>query len=440
MLVVKATLLQTNSGQAQLLRDRALFLDEGYIADIGRTAELCKRYPEAKRLDAQDMLVMPGMISSHTLLHALAQRGVSRSSSVVRSPYRLLGRARCYEDLRYHTLLGCIRAIRNGTTTVFDYHFSSHLIAHSLDAMAEAVLQSGLRGCLSHVAKEVDGAAVVQEGIRENERFARRVAQEPLLTASIGLETSGGFSDDILGSFIRTGALSDTGFTVIIFKTSADDRKSIERYRIGVLDRLKKFGILGPRTLLLRSERMTSYEADVVSRAKAWPIYNPVTAALYGSELAPVAQLLRRDLKVCVGCGSRSSSVFGAMQIAYFMHRHAWDPTRQLSIRQIRQMVFENNAAMASAIFRDRMGQLKAGSVADMIFLDRPRVDVLQAESLFEDLIMLVGETHVDTTIVNGRVLMRHGKLLTLDEEAIMERIGERNCTATISLGESEEE
>jgi cytosine/adenosine deaminase-related metal-dependent hydrolase len=291
--------------------------------------------------------------------------------------------------------------------------------------MAEAVLQSGLRGCLSHVAREVDGATVVQEGIRENERFARRVAQESLLTASIGLQTSGGLSDDILGAFIRAGALSNTGFSVLVLKTSADDRDSTERHRMGVLDRLRRFGLLGPRTLLLRSKRMTPYEADSVLRARSWPVYNPLTTALHGAELAPVAQLLRNELPVCLGCGRRSSSIFGAMQIAYFMHRHAWDPARQLSVKQIGQMAFGSSSAMASTILRDRLGLFEVGAVADLIFLDRPRVDMLDETSLLEDLILQVGEIHVDTTMVDGQVLMRHGELLTLDEEVIVERMRE---------------
>ncbi|MEA3408003.1 MAG: amidohydrolase family protein [Chloroflexota bacterium] len=436
MLVIKATLLETDADHPRLLRDQALRLDKGCIADIGSAADLRERYPDEERLDAQGMLVMPGLICSHTSLHASLPRGISGSSSLVHPTLRPFDTGRCYEELRYRTLLGCIRAIRNGTTTVFDYHFSSHLIPHALDAMAQAILQSGLRGCLSHIAREVDGVAIVQEGIRENARFAQRVANEPLLTASIGLETSGGFSDETLGAFIRAGAFSDTGFSVIVLKTSADDRDSEKRYALGVLSRLRKFGILGPRSLLLGCERMNRYEVDTVLRARSWPVYNPATAAVHRSELAPVAQLLRNGLKVCVGCGRHSGSVFGAMQIAYFLHRRAWDPTRQLNIRQIKQMVFDNNATMASTVFRKRLGGLDVGSVADLILLDRPRIDMLDGGTLFEDLALLVGEIHVDTTIVDGRVLMRHGELLTLDEEAIMARMRGRDCAIPIHPGE----
>lgn len=423
MLVVKATFLKMEGDRARLSHDRSLRLDEGRIVEIGDTLDLCERYPEEKRLDAQGMLVMPGMVCPHTLLHAPLWKGASRSSSLFFPPSHPFDTGSDYEDLRYHTLLGCIRAIRNGTTTVFDYHFSSHRIAHALDAMAEAIFQAGMRGCISHIAREDDGTAVAQEGIAENVRFARRIADEPLLTASMGLETSGGFSDDVLGAFIRGGALSDMGFSVIVSKTSADDRESSERYGMEVLDRLKRFGILAPRTLLLGCEQMTSHEMDIVSEAKAWPLYNPVPAALHASDSLPVARLLENDLKVCIGCGRHLSSMFGALQSAYFLHRHAWGAARRLSVEQIGQIIFQNNAAMASTVFRDRLGYLKEGAVADMIFLDRPRVDVLDEKTLFEDLALLVGEIHVDTTIVGGRVLMRHGELLTLDEEAIVRRV-----------------
>lgn len=432
MLVIKATLLKIDADGTRLLRDRALHVDKGRIADIGRTADLCRRYPEERRLDAREMLVMPGMVCPYTLLHAPLWKGASRSSSLFFPPSRPSDTGSGYEDLRYHTLLGCMRAIRNGTTTVFDYHFSSHLIAHALDAMAEAVLQSGMRGCVSHVASEDDGVALVQEGIEENGRFARRVASEPLLIASIGLETSGGFSDETLGACIRAGALYDAGFSVIASKTSADDRVSSERYGMGVLDRLKKFGILGPRTLLLGCENMTSYEMDSVREARTWPVYNPVLAALHASESLPVARLLEDGLRVCIGCGRHLSNMFGALQSTYFLHRHAWGATRKLRMEQIGHMISQNNAAMASTMFRDRLGGLEEGAVADMIFLDRPQVDVLDERSLFEDLAVLVGEIHVDTTIVSGRVLMRHGELLTLDEEAILERARERGLAVPI--------
>ncbi|MFO7917133.1 MAG: amidohydrolase family protein [Anaerolineae bacterium] len=439
MLVVKATLLRVDEDRVRLLRDRALRLDKGRIVDIGGTLDLCERYPEEKRLDAQRMLVMAGMICPYTLLHAPLWKGASRSSSLFFPPSHPFDTGGSYEDLRYHTLLGCIRAIRNGTTTVFDYHFSPHLVAQALDAMAEAIFQAGMRGCICHVAREDDGTTVVREGIEENARFARRVTDEPLLTASMGLETSGGFSDDVLGAFIRTGALSDMGFSVIASKTSADDRESHERYGVSVLDRLKRFGILAPRTLLLGCERMTSYEMDSILETKAWPVYSPVLAALHTSESPPVARLLESGLGVCIGCGRHLSNMFGALQSAYFLHRHGWGAARRLSIEQIAQMIFQNNAAMASMVFRDNLGRLEEGAVADMIFLDRPRVDVLDEKSLFEDLAVLMGEVHVDTTIVAGRVLLRHGELLTLDEEAIAKRAREWGSTVPI-LQRCEEE
>ncbi|MFP3895898.1 MAG: amidohydrolase family protein [Anaerolineales bacterium] len=426
MLVINATFLEIEGERVRLSRDGALRLDEGRIMDIGDSLNLCQGYPEEKRLDARGMLVMPGMICPYTLLHEPLWKGASRSSSLFFPPLRPSDTGGDYEDLRYHTLLGCIRAIRNGTTTVFDYHFSPHLISHALDAMAEAIYQAGIRGCVSHVAREDEGATVVQEGIKENVRFARRVAGEPLLVASMGLETSGGFSDDMLGAIIRAGALSDMGFSVIISKTSADDRRSGARYGMGVLDRLKRFGILAPRTLLLGCEDMTSYEMDTVLQARTWPVYNPVLAALHASEALPVARLLESGLKVCIGCGRHLSSMFGALQSAYFLHRHAWGAARKLGIEEIGRMIFQNNAGMASIVFRDRLGYLEEGGVADLIFLDRPRVEVLDEKSLFEDLAVLVGEIHVDTTIVAGRVLMRHGEILTLNEEAIAERARER--------------
>src|SRR5258707_938322 len=134
-------------------------------------------------LDAKGQLVLPGSICSHTHFYGAFARGLSIPGDapkdfpeILEKLWWKLDKALTPEDVRYSALVCLVDAVKHGTTTLFDHHASPNAIDGSLDIIAEAVEQAGLRACLCYEVSDRDGPARAQAGIFENVRFAKKLA------------------------------------------------------------------------------------------------------------------------------------------------------------------------------------------------------------------------------------------------------------------------
>ena len=157
LLIDNARLITWNDPN-ELLESSALLLRDGRIHDLGPAAELGPRYPDAERLDARGQLVMPGNICAHTHFYGAFARGMAIPGpapkdfpDILERLWWRLDRALLDVDVAYSALVSLVDAIKHGTTTLIDHHASPNAIDSSLDQIADAVEQAGVRAvlCLS---------------------------------------------------------------------------------------------------------------------------------------------------------------------------------------------------------------------------------------------------------------------------------------------------
>ena len=138
---------------------------------------------------------------------------------------------------------------------------------------------------------------------------------------------------------------------------------------------------------------------------------------------ADVEGMLRLGIPVCLGNDGFSNNMWAEWKTAYLLHKIAHRDPRRMNGMDVVQMAVTNNAALAGIFWPDRpVGVLAEGAAADIIFVDYQPPTPLSAGNLPWHIIFGFESSMVTTTIVNGRLLMRDRKLLTLDEEAIMAR------------------
>src|SRR5438270_12410570 len=158
-------------------------------------------------------------------------------------------------------------AIRNGTTCVVDHHASPNAIEGSLDVIAAAVEQAGIRACLAYEVSDRDGPTVIEAGIRENERFIRSLraerrksAEAGMIAASYGLHASFTLSTATLERCAAGGAELGVGFHIHVAEDRSDENDSLARYGMRVVDRLEAMAILGPRSIAAHCVHVNSSE------------------------------------------------------------------------------------------------------------------------------------------------------------------------------------
>ena len=216
----------------ELIPDGAIFVRGDIIADVGATADLAPRYPDAERLDAGGKIVLPASICGHTHFYGAFARGMAipgaPATNFIEILERLwwkLDRALLWDDVRASALICLVDAIRHGCTTLIDHHASPNVIEGSLDIIAAAVKETGLRASLCYEVTDRNGMAGARAGIAENVRFIKRCRQDkdPQLGASFGLHAALTVSDETLEASRDAIEGLGAGFHIHVAEDKADD-------------------------------------------------------------------------------------------------------------------------------------------------------------------------------------------------------------------------
>jgi putative selenium metabolism protein SsnA len=375
---------------------------------------------------------MPGNICAHTHFYGAFARGMAIPGAaaanfpeILQKLWWPLDRSLDYEGVRYSALVFLVDAIRHGTTTLLDHHASPNAIPGSLDEIAGAVEQSGLRAALCYEVTDRDGEQKARAGIAENVRFAERVQREHpaggRLAATFGLHASLTLTDATLDA-CRAAVPQDLGFHIHVAEDVADEYDSLAKSGLRVVDRLQRHGILGPHTIAAHAVHIDAREIQLLAESGTWVTHQPRSNMNNAVGVSAVESFLRAGIRVGLGNDGFSNAMWEEWKTAYLLHK-LWnrDP-RRMSGMDVVQMAVYNNAELAGSLFKAPVGVLAPGALADLIFVDYHPITPLTAGNLPWHILFGFHESMVTTTMVAGKLLMHRRELLTLDEAAIAYR------------------
>jgi putative selenium metabolism protein SsnA len=435
MLITNATLV-TWGREPRLLPGHALRVEHDRIRELGPSASLTTA-PGEEVLDARGQLVMPGNICAHTHFYGAFARGMAIPGDppkdfpeILERLWWKLDKALTLDDVRYSALVCLVDAVKHGTTTLIDHHASPNAIDGSLDVIAQAVEQAGLRAALCYEVTDRDGPERAQAGIQENLRFIRALAAQPnpLLAATFGLHASLTLSDATLEA---CRAAHDGGFHVHVAEHEADEYDSLKKSGTRAVDRLARAGVLGPRTIAAHCVHIDYREAALLHDTGTWVTHQPRSNMNNAVGAADVDGLLRAGVKVCLGNDGFSNAMWDEWKAAYLYHKAAHRDPRRTGGYTVTEMAVDNNAALAGVFFPQApVGVLAPGAFADLIFVDYHATTPLSAGNLPWHILFGFEASLVTTTICGGQVLMRDRELLFLDEAEITARSRELAAAA----------
>lgn len=423
----------------QLIEQGAVLVQGDHIAAIGPDTALHQHYPDAEYIDANGGLILPGFLCTHTHFYGAFARGMAIPGEPPRNFPEILERLwwrldklLTLEDTRASAEMFMVDAIRHGTTCVVDHHASPNAVDGSLDVIAEAVEQAGIRACLAYEVSDRDGPAVIEAGIRENERFIRSLhtqrrqqAEAGMLAASYGLHASFTLSPATLERCAAGGADLGVGFHIHVAEDISDEANSMLHYTVRVGDRLAANTILGPRTIAAHCVHVNSGEIARLAETQTHSVHNPRSNMNNAVGRAPVEEMVRAGVNVGLGNDGFSMNMMQEMKAAYLLHKLALADPRAMPGNLVLNMAFQSNARIINAVFSPfstnfpLVGELSVGGAADLVLLDYLPPTPLSSGNFPWHVIFGIDAQHVNSTMVAGRWLMRNRQLLTVDETRI---------------------
>ncbi len=400
------------------------------IIEIGLTKDLKEKYKEASFIDAKGKLIMPGFINTHMHYYSTFARGMANDSpkakkftDILKGLWWRLDKVLTLEDVYYSALVPMIDQVRNGVTTVFDHHASPYAVTGSLFKIAEAAEMLGIRSNLCYETSDRDGETITDLGIAENVDFIKycQNKNDDMLKGMFGLHASMTISDKTLDKCLNASESLNTGFHVHSAEGIEDVEDSKRKYNKGVVERFYDKGVLSNKTIAVHCIHISDEEMEMLKEKDTIVVHNPESNMGNAVGCSPILKMNQKGILLGLGTDGYTADMMESYKVGNLIHKHV-NQDSTVAWGELPQMLFYNNRTITERFINGQIGILKEGALADIIIVDYNPPTPINEHNIDSHLLFGITGRHVDTTIINGKVIMENREILHLDERQILAR------------------
>lgn len=435
MLYTNCTLITVNENR-DIIKDAAIYVDKNIIAEIGKTKELVEKYPKEEIYDFQGQIVLPGLISLHVhLAQSLLRTAADDLPLIEWLCDRVWCMQGCFdeEDGYVAAKLTISEMLKSGTTTFVEALFAQR---YGFGGAVKAVVDSGIRGCLGKVVMDQPRYAT-QEGISmhpgliEDERSLDNAVScyekyhgdgNGRVEVWFGARTPGGVSEDLYRNMVKIARDRDIGITMHCAEVKPD-REFFASKGHTPMTYCKELGLLAPKTVLAHMVHLDDNDIKILDGTGASAAHCPTSNSKLGSGICKVKEMLEHDIPVGIGCdGCPCNNVMDLLQemkLASLLPKAIHGDPALVPAEKIIEMA---TIMGAKALGKDKeIGSIEVGKKADFISINLN--DKIYAQPMRDPVSMVVyiaTGNDVDTVVVDGKIVVKQGSLLTIDEKQLI--------------------
>jgi 5-methylthioadenosine/S-adenosylhomocysteine deaminase len=419
-IIITGGVVVTVDPDRRILSPGAVAIDGRTIVAVDRPEVIAASFRAAETLNASGTVVMPGLINTHTHAPMVMYAGSRRPGAhglAAESIFPAEAKTVSPEFVRTGARLAALEMIGSGTTTYADmYYFEEEI--------ARITRNAGLRGVLGEtiISFPSPDAKTPSEGLARNEAFIKEFAHDELITPAVAPHSMYTLDREWLQSSRRLADRYEAPLLIHIAETQGEVETSRERHHMAPFAYLDSIGFLGPRVVAAHAVWVGDDEIPVLVRSDVGISHNPESNMKLASGAAPIPKFLSAGLAVGLGTDGAASNndldMFEAMRQAAFLHKlQTGDPTVVGAPAAVEMATIGGARVLG---LEKLVGSLEPGKRADVILVSMREARQTPMYNPVSHLVYLSKGPDVRTTIVNGRVLMRDRRVLTLDEPAVL--------------------
>jgi 5-methylthioadenosine/S-adenosylhomocysteine deaminase len=423
--------------QRRIYRDGAVALRGTDIVAVGKLADLSARYDARSTRDCRGKLVMPGFVNSHLHFYHTMHRGLAPEglggwlwSNYVHGKVATILTP---EDEIIGGLIVLLETLKSGTTTFLEAG------SYNPSAVIEGLSHIGMRGLMGR--RSFDQAILghgmlledTQTCLRENENFLKTYRDGfngGLIKPCVDVVGLGRCTDKL---YIDSKRMADDyGTTLNLHLAAMTEEVTDTRMKTGSrpVENMYRIGALGTNVVLVHMIHVADREIRMLKETGTNVIHCPSTALKLNYELSSKGrfpEMLEHGVNVAIGSDAADCSNYADMiRTMYLAAALPKDYRNDAGISFAEDAIEMATINGAKAIgMQDSIGSLEPGKKADVIVINMRRPEWFPNYSEVQNLVYSASGDAVETVYVNGRLIMENRKVLTVDEDEIMDRCAE---------------
>jgi 5-methylthioadenosine/S-adenosylhomocysteine deaminase len=422
-LLVRGGTIVTMDDARRIIEDGAVAVTKGRVVAVGTRAEVEGKYTARETVNADGKVVIPGLVNGHTHVPMTLFRGLADDLDLNEwlTKYIFPAEAKnvSEEFVRVGTRLGLAEMIRGGTTTYCDMYYFE-------DAIADETAKAGVRGVLGETVIDFPVAdnKTNAEAMAYTEKFVKKWQGNPLITPAIAPHAPYTVSEEHLKAIRAFSDRTKAPIVIHVAETQKEVADITMNHGARPVAYLSRIGFLNERVIAAHVVYANDEEIAILKRAGVGVVHNPQSNMKLASGVAPVPKMLAADLNLGLGTDGAASNndlnMWEEMDTAAKLHKLISGDPKVVTAQEAFEMATIRGARALH--LEKEIGSIEVGKRADLVIVDEDDLNQTPVYNIYSSLIYSTKAGDVQTVIIEGRVVMRDRRLLTLDESDIKSR------------------
>ena len=438
----------------RIIRDGGVVVRDGRIVAVDKAASLRERYAAERTLGGARRFVIPGLIDCHNhvaqaLVREYALEDFPNIYRVYIPAEDILGD----EGIRTSTKVAAAQLLRAGVTTLTE----STCTRDHEDPIAETIMEVGIRSAMavgqgdrtSRLAgnyEQIDGRSeyrddpgLLAENMAATEDFLQRWGEKGEGRLRPWIHNLGvpSCSDEMYVAAMQLAETYDTGVMTHINRDREEIELSFSLFGERPLEHLHSVGALGDRLVAIHAMLTTDREIRLLAEAGAGVAHAPVVCTDIVSAVTKIVTMRAFGVRVGLGCDTVINDILKVMRIAFIMQTQATGIPLYDPISFTTEDAFEMGTIGAARLLRweHEIGSLEVGKAADITVIDGDNARLSPSTNPVGTLVRYATGTDAESVLVAGQLVVDGGKLLTIDESALLDEADELSQRLGAELG-----
>lgn len=419
------------------IENGSVVIDKGEIVAVGPSSEIDKQYNAKTTMRARGMAVLPGFVNAHTHVPMTLFRGIADDRDLMDWLQNFIFPAEAKnvdrDFVKWGTRLAAAEMIRSGTTTFADMYYYESDIARETRA-------AGLRGVLGETLIDFPAPdnKTWDAAVQYMRDYAAKWRGDSLITAAVAPHAPYTVSEEHLRQ-VRALATELKVPILIHVSETKNEQETIAKAHDNLTPAayLDRIGFLGDDVVAAHGVWLSDADISIFANRKTGVAHCPESNMMLASGVAPVVAMLKANLEVGLGTDGPAGSnnnldMVEEMASAARLQKVSRNDPKAISARDVLTMATIGGARVLG--LADKIGTLEKGKRADVIVVDLQLPRVQPVYSVESAIVYAASGSAVTTTIVDGRILMRRGDVLTVNEAETMAKAKEIRDKVLASL------
>ncbi len=427
-ILIQGGRLLTLAKDSRIIEDPLIGIRDGEILFIEEAhAPLVSLYAPKDIIHADGCAILPGLVNTHTHVPMVFFRGLADdlplmdwlNNHIFPAERKYVNREMVYAG----ALLGIAEMLLSGTTTFCDGYFYE-------SSVARAALESGIRcvagmGFLDADVEHVT-AAQIERHLEGAEKFLGKwLPERPMVTPALFCHSPYTCSPQTIRAIKEAARRHGVPFLIHLAETSDEREIIMNRYGNTPVHHLDALGVLDEMTVAVHCNWLDEGEITCLAANKVKVSHNPQSNMKLATGVGPIPELLAAAIDVGLGtdgCASNNDhDMFGEMDSAAKLHKVMKKDPSTMDARTVLTMATMGGARVL--VMERLIGSIEVGKKADLIIVDLKKPHLTPVYNLCSQLVYSASGADVQTSIINGKIVMRDRRLLTIDIEEVMDRV-----------------